>query len=322
MTTLVVVQRRGRHEETTHVVSAVLCDTGGNVRERIGPPLVTTWRSAAKPFQLETTASLLAPQVLGALSDAELAIGAASHAGEPAHIELVRALLRRFELDEHALQCGAHWPLDADAARRLAALGREPTPIHNNCSGKHTFMAAACRTAGWATDYRPPHHPLQRRIRARIDARSGGDVHDEVVDGCGVPCYVMPLRAMATAWAHLAMAMAQGDDLLGRIGRAMQRNPHLVAGTGRMDTLLMQRAREPLVSKVGAAGLVCLAIPSAHAGIALKVHDGDADARRIAACAVLMRLFPDLLPDPPEPEWFVVRNVVGDAVGQREATWR
>ena len=50
---------RGDFVEESHEVAACLCDASGYVRARIGSPHVTTWRSAAKPFQLEACLTML-----------------------------------------------------------------------------------------------------------------------------------------------------------------------------------------------------------------------------------------------------------------------
>ena len=51
---LTILRTRGAALESEHPISAVLCDPTGQVQQRIGEPMVTTWRSAAKPFQLES----------------------------------------------------------------------------------------------------------------------------------------------------------------------------------------------------------------------------------------------------------------------------
>ncbi|MEZ4251106.1 MAG: asparaginase [Polyangiales bacterium] len=58
-------------------------------------------------------------------------------------------------------------PADARAERgQILREGGRFLSLHNNCSGKHTFIRAATCGArqGWAPDYRDPEHPLQRRV--------------------------------------------------------------------------------------------------------------------------------------------------------------
>lgn len=320
MARLHIEQRRGDQAECTHPVAAVLCRSDGSEVARIGPPTVTTWRSGAKPLQLEGSLSLLGAEVVASLEDADLAVGAASHSGEPAHVERVRGLLARLGGVEADLLCGAHWPVHEPSARELVRGGLEPAPIHNNCSGKHTFMVAALRAGGHAPDYRDPDHPVQRRIRDVVVARTGG-VQGWVVDGCGVPCFVAELAAMARAFACLAAATQGRDGLLGRIGAAMLAHPELVSGTGRHDLEVVRGATEPVISKVGAEGLACMAFPARGLGLVLKVQSGAEAARGPAVRAVLDAWLPGVLGAGALEESQTLRNVVGRVVGRRVAVW-
>ena len=310
-----IVQLRGSACEARHRIHAVRCRADGSVVERIGAPRITTWRSAAKPFQLEVSLGHLADVPL---SDEDVAIGAASHSAQPHHTVRVQALLRRFGAAPDALRCGAHWPLHAPTARTVAA----PEPVHNNCSGKHAYMVAATRRLGAPPDYLPPDHPLQRAILARVQERTAGAVEGVVTDGCGVPCFVLSLDGMATAWAALADAVtADTPQPLARIGRAMARHPEMVSGEDRLDLRLARAARRPLITKVGAMGLICAALPDSGEGVALKVESGSDDARAVAIAAVLERWFPGLLDPTPLAEHAIVRNVAGRVVGEHRAVW-
>ncbi len=322
MARLAILHLRGGTVESRHDVSAVLVAADGSVLERIGEPLVTTFRSAAKPFQLEASVAALPSDVAAALGDDDLAVGAASHHGEPVHVERVRALLARFGASEEALLCGVHPPADERAARDLYRAGAEPSAIHNNCSGKHAFMVAAARALGAAGDYRAPDHPLQVRVRERLDARTGGAVTGVVVDGCGVPCFVLPIDGMARAYAALADAMRDADaGALGRIGRAMAERPLLMSGTRAVDGGIVEAATEPVTAKVGAEGLLCVAVPSARAGLAVKVASANADARAVATYALLERFFPGLVPVDAGQRYREVRNHAGALVGERVAVF-
>lgn len=321
-TRLAIRATRGETFESEHAVSAVLCDPTGRVLERVGPALgPLTWRSAAKPFQLEASLGMLPEDLTGGLSERDLAIGAASHSAQPAHVAKIRSLMARLSVRPDQLRCGAHWPVHEESRRDLA----RARPVHNNCSGKHAFMIAACANLGEPeVDYRAPECAVQRGIRAVIDARTAGLTEGVVIDGCGVPCFVLPLAGMAAAWARLAQAMTvpTAPSALGRIGHAMSREPWWMSGDGRLDLAAVAGASRPIVSKVGAEGLVCLALPFAGVGVALKTHSGDGAARAVALQAVLERWFPGLLPKSAVERWAEVRNVVGDGVGTRRAEWR
>jgi L-asparaginase II len=128
-------------------------------------------------------------------------------------------------------------------------------------------------------------------VRALIE-KLIGPVGDPLVDGCGVPTYVAPLRALARG----LLAIDGGVE-----AAAMRRHPFLVGGTGRFDTDLMTAAPEVLI-KSGAEGLACLSV--AGFGIATKTRDGAARARGPAVMAALEQLglvSEDILPEHREP---------------------
>jgi L-asparaginase II len=318
-----VEQRRGGVVEAEQRVFACAVELGQGGQEQlvfqVGSDLHTTFRSAAKPFQLESALALLPEELVCALTPAQLALGSASHHGEREHIEgLERLLLTLGRTREH-LYCGAHEPLAADSARALHARAQAPDVLHNNCAGKHAFMAAVSAAQGFAADYRPAAHPLQRAVRADLERRVGHAL-TSVVDGCGVPCFVLPLSSMARAYAQLAACVARADGSgLARIGQALAAHPRLMSGSGAFDGWLNEHAG--VVAKVGAQGLLCLALPERRLGLAIKIESGVDLARPVACAALLERIAPGLLRALPE-RFYVLRNVVGDRVGELVAVER
>lgn len=307
-----VEQRRGSIVESVHPYSVAL--VRGDTVELVGHDLETTFRSASKPFQLACSLEALGdPEV----SDEELAVGAASHSAEPVHVAIVEGLLTRFGLQAEDLRCGAHAPVHAPSAEALYRAGGSISNVHNNCSGKHTFMLAASVARGWPRDYRDPEHPLQQRIAEALFAwcERRGPI---AVDGCGVPTFGLPLSAIARGWARIAEAM-NADSSLGRIGRAMARHPELTSGTGRLDLDVVRHAREPVAVKIGAQGLFCLAFPERALGIAVKIHSGSSDALPAAVRAVLAQHVEGAWDEPSEWPLVQVRNVVGRHVGAWQA---
>lgn len=317
MTQLFVEQRRGPPEasavEATHSIHALAHETAASALW-CGDDVVTTLRSAGKPFQLEVALELLTPDVRARLRSNELALGAASHHGERFHLAALDELFTRLGVSERDLLCGAHAPTHPASAQALYARGEQPSARHNNCAGKHAFMAAACRAQGWPVDYRPADHPLQRAIRARL-AEHAGTEPTHVIDGCGVPCFVLSLSAMARAYAALARALKDGaaPSTLGTIGQAMRAHPLLVSGSEAFDGWLMQHA--PVIAKVGALGLLCIAIPERELGVAIKVESGSELARAPATVALLERFLPGLVTAELPARFRVVNNVAGVEVG-------
>ncbi len=271
----------------------------GRLVARLGDPTVATFlRSAAKPFQA-------LPLVLAggierfALDEADLALICASHAGCPEHAERAAALLDRGGFSVDDLLCGAHPPYDAEAAAELVRQGREPSPLHNNCSGKHAGMLLACRLLGYPpAEYVAPGHPLQRDIAGWV-ARLCGVAPERMgqgVDGCSAVSFHLPVEAAARGYAALADPAAAGVDAapaeaLGRIAAAMTHAPAMVAGRGRFTTRLMEATGGRVVAKEGAEGFYALAVRGPVAlGIALKVADGGERCRDGAVLDLLRQM--------------------------------
>lgn len=289
---LMVEVRRGGVTESLHSGHFVAVDGDGRILARLGDPgAVTYLRSSAKPFQALPLVSTGAADRFG-FTDAEVALACGSHNGDPAHTETAAAMLRKLGLDEGALQCGAHEPYGPETARRLREERREPTALHNNCSGNHAGMLAlALHLGADAATYLQPEHPAQQLITRAVAQFSGvpaGDIHIGV-DGCGAPVHALPLRAMALMYARLVVPPAGEDSATraacARIVEAMTSHPAMIGGeTESLDTALMRAGPAGLLAKAGAEGLFTAALgPCAGwprgLGLALKIEDGDKGSR-------------------------------------------
>ena len=292
---------RGDEIESLHTVVAAVVAADGRKVARHGDATRRAWiRSSAKPIQLLPLVEEGLVERYG-FSDVELAVMAASHSGEPFHLKAVRGILAKAGLDEGMLRCGAHEPVNEDAAEELRRRGEKPTAIHNNCSGKHAGMLVVCSALGWPLEtYVEADHPLQQRIWTTL-AELAGIEREEIaraVDGCGAVVFALPVEAMARAWASLADGDARRSTdrqlAIGRILDAMASHPELVAGTGRIDTDVMRRAGDRVVVKTGAEGVFCAALrdpgSGSARGLALKVIDGGKRAQDVALMTLLEAL--------------------------------
>ncbi len=269
--------------ECWHFGAAAAVTPEGRLVARLGDPGVATFlRSAAKPFQALPLVRAGGIERF-ALDDADLALICASHGGRPEHTRRVESLLERGGFSAGDLQCGAHPPLDGESAARLQREGLAPSPLHNNCSGKHAGMLLACRLLGLPTaTYLSPEHPLQAAILddlARLSGVAAGAI-GLGVDGCSVPCHHLPVAAAARAYAVLAHPRGAGApaglaSALERIVGAMGKAPEMVAGPGRLTTRLIAATGGRVVGKEGAEGFYGIAVRGPVAlGVALKIADG------------------------------------------------
>ncbi|MCX4636983.1 asparaginase [Streptomyces sp. P9-2B-2] len=253
--------------EGRHRGSLVVLAADGSVDWSLGDVTAPVFpRSTNKPMQ--------AAAVLRAgldLSGERLALAAASHSGEPFHLDLVRTMLAEHGLTADHLQTPADLPLDPEEAEAYLASGRVRDRLTMNCSGKHTAMLAACALNGWPlATYLDEVHPLQQLVADGVRTASGEDVAHVGTDGCGAPLLSLSLTGLARAFRHFVMAEPGSPER--RVADAMRAHPEYVAGTRRPDTWLMQ-ALPGALSKMGAEAVQALALPDGRA-LAFKIDDG------------------------------------------------
>jgi len=324
-----VVVWRGEIAESRHRVHAALTDAEGRAALE-GGDLVTTYRSAAKPFQVLPLVERGHAARLS-VTDEELAVMCASHTGAARHVEVVRGLLGRLGLPESALACGYHDPIDPQSLARLREHPEERSPVYNNCSGKHSGMLALAISEGWPTaGYEQPDHPVQLAVRAAVAEMAAlpSSALQTAVDGCSVPVFALPLSGMARSYARLAAARADGgarESALARIRQAMMTHPRATGGAERFATRLMEALPGRVVAKGGAEGLECLGVPEKSWGLAIKVEDGA--TRAVGPAVIEMLDHVGLLGDAGRAALETLRhprlkNVAGLEVGRIETTVR
>ena len=289
-----VIRERAGLPESEHRVRVALWRGNHLVTAGGEEDTLVFLRSAAKPVQALACVVTGAADRFG-MSPAELALACGSHNGEPMHVAGARGLLDRIGLSEADLLCGAHPPIHAASAAALVRAGQEPTPLHNNCSGKHSAMLAACVTAGWPTaNYIAPDHPLQQLNRSHISLYTGVAEPQIALgtDGCSVPVFAVPLMGAARLVATVAAPeRAELPDRVRsaavRIRDAVRAAPHMLGGTERSDTDLIRATGGAVICKVGAEGVWCLGVAATGTGLTVKCMDGSSDAARRAGLAIL-----------------------------------
>ena len=317
-----VVVTRGNSVESFHRVHAAAVDACDTILARAGDPeLLTFWRSCAKPFQVIPLLEGGGFDAHG-WGDAELAIACASHGGEPEHVAVVESMLRSLGLEEGDLACGPQDPLSPRGAKIARDSGVRIKRTHNNCSGKHTAMLALAQKNGWPIKgYERAEHPVQQAMLNQVALWTGvrPSEIDVAVDGCGAAVFGLPLDRMARAYARLGAAAGRGEEIPARIVNAMTRNPFLVGGTDRFDSVLMEETDGRILSKVGAEGVHSAVILDSSIGVAVKVEDGSPRAQYPALIRILQELdaLPERLPSRlAEILHKPIRNSRGDVVGE------
>ena len=187
--------------ESVHFGAVVAIDADGLVAWSAGDPDIDVYpRSALKPLQ----AQAMLDAGFAAEPD-ELAVAAASHSGEPIHLDAVRRILDKAGLDDGALGNTPALPLAPAVAADVLRAGGGPSSLLQNCSGKHAAMLATSVANGWDVDgYLDVRPPVQKLIDAYIAEAAGGVVHTGV-DGCGAPTAMVTLTGLAFAVRSLAI---------------------------------------------------------------------------------------------------------------------
>ena len=335
---------RGGIVESRHRGHVAAVDGEGRLVARLGhPETVTFLRSSAKPHQAVPLVATGAADRFN-FKPPEIAIACGSHSGEAVHEAVVAAMLRKIGLDESALKCGTHEPFDRETALEMRRRNEPPRVLQNNCSGKHTGMLAVAVHLGALTaTYDHPDNPVQQLILDTVARFSGLPVGQVVrgTDGCGVPVYGMPVRAMALMYARLvtqARSAAEAGELdertraaCGSVVAAMTSAPEMVGGTReRLDTEMMRATGGRIISKIGAEGVYTVGVlPSARwprgLGLALKIEDGEDRRARPTVVIESLRQLGALDAASLEAlkpySSFPIRNHRGDHVGEVRANF-
>jgi L-asparaginase II len=300
---------RGGVVESFHRGAVAVVDADGIVHTALGDierPIFP--RSAVKVLQALPLVESGAAERFG-LVDEELAVTCSSHGGEAHHVRAAASMLAKAGLDDSALECGAHWPYHDGALKALAAAGRAPGALHNNCSGKHAgFACLGCLMAAqtgrgddaraFLRGYVRPDHPVMQEVSAALQAATGWDLARSArgTDGCSIPTHAVPLRHLAHAFARVAtgVGLREGHAKAARrLREAVARAPRMVGASGRFDVRVMERLGARVFCKGGAEAVHCAALPELGLGIAVKMDDGNnGRASEVVMAALLRALLP------------------------------
>lgn len=316
---------RGSLVESRHLGHVAVASTAGDAKACLGEAEARIFlRSAAKPIQALVPVQAGVQEAFG-LEARHVAVMCGSHHGLERHTTAVGEILERAGLGTEALRCGVEPGASGDRSA-----------LHNNCSGKHAGMLAACQRLGLDTvDYLSPSHPLQQRILAVVSTFCGLAAEDMTigVDGCGVPTFGVPLVNAATAFARLATA-GQGSageaelteelaEAARIVTKAMSAHPDMVSAPRAFNTELLAALGPNAAAKGGAEGAFCLGLADQGLGVAVKIADGNARAIPAVVLAVLEQL--DAVPAEAREalrEFLApaVRNCRGELVGKIRPT--
>lgn len=242
-------------------------------------------RSCAKPLQASLLIDFGMDKFFN-MTEGEIAICCASHAGEKIHTDIAFNLLKKIGLEPSALKCGVHKPLSKTRQTELLLNDEQENVLHNNCSGKHIMMLGLCVMNGWdSLTYDDINHPLQKLIKQKIyELCEIKQDYPITTDGCGVPIHSMPLHNMVRGYLNLFC-----NPVYGKITNAFLNNPYIIGGEDRTDTKIIENSNN-IIAKVGAGGLCIVVNIEKEEGFVVKISDSDMKAREIVVSDVLRNL--------------------------------
>ncbi|MGM0379550.1 MAG: asparaginase [Bacillota bacterium] len=260
--------------ESIHRGDIVAIDYNDKVIFEIGDKEKRTfWRSAAKPFQVLPLIKNNGIDKFN-LKLKEIALMTASHGGEKKHVKVVKSILGKINKDLDDLDCGISKPMHKKSYKYMLKNDIPLTTANNPCSGKHLNMLAYGLIKGYdLKNYINKEHIIQRDMLDIISKISEIDKDniDVAVDGCGVSVFGLPIINMAKAYCNL---VSSEKDEMKTVVKAMTNYPFYVAGTKRLDTILMQETNGKILAKLGAESVYCIGVVDKKVGIALKIEDG------------------------------------------------
>ena len=266
---------RGGQVESIHRGDIVAVDSDGKIIFSYGDSSKRTfWRSSAKPFQVLPLLRSDGFKKFG-FELKELALMSASHGGEKEHVKTVKNILNKIDLSIEDLDCGVSSPMHKKTYINMLKNNEEFTSANNPCSGKHSSMLAYGLIQDYdLKDYIDKNHIIQEHMLQTIIEVTDLEKKaiDIAIDGCGVPVFGLPIYNMALAYSHL---VSSKEVHMTNVVEAMTRHPYYVAGTDRLDTILMEETNGKILAKLGAESVYCMGIKGQGIGIALKIEDGN-----------------------------------------------
>ena len=318
----VLVNRNGLCE-SHHQVDVAVCGADGKFVLSIGNvESIIFPRSAMKPLQAIALVELLQSRTgVRQLSDSEVALLCSSHNGERLHVDAVKNLLEKFDVDIGELICGAHWSMHQETMVSQVRSIEAPHQVHNNCSGKHAGMMILSKLLSKKTvGYEKLSCDAQQKILGTLEFMTGVDLMQYVrgVDNCGAPALSAPLGNWARAFALFAGGGEFSDERTAacqRIRKSIASNPFYIAGQDRSCSAINEAYGEAITVKVGAEGVYAAAFHELGLGAMIKVRDGNKRGAEVGLGAVIRALgyqMQDGLANFFEP---ILRNWAGEVVG-------
>lgn len=296
MSNLLVEVYRDSYVESKHTGTIVVVNDRGEMIGHVGNPQREIFaRSSMKLFQVIPAIEAGIVEKYN-LTSKDISLFCASHSGEEFHTSAVQHNLQKASLHISALKCGTHPPRHVPTYEKMLKEGQTFSPIHNNCSGKHTGMLLTAVAQNEETEtYYQMTHPVQQRILHAIShiCEYPAEKIKMGVDGCGVPVHRLPMYNIALGYANFASTEKydeQRKEAIQIMVQSIIEAPEMIGGTNRFCSDLIRVCNGKLIAKAGAEGVYCVGHLEKKLGIVVKIDDGNPRASYPAVMEVLRQL--------------------------------
>ena len=285
---------RGDLVESIHFGHVVISNNIGKVLAYWGNPAALIYpRSSCKIIQALPLVEMGLERGFS-LTEEHLALACSSHSGGEIHLNVAKDWLQKIKLDEKDLLCGPHLPYDKIELKKLKINNEKPSPLHNNCSGKHlgflTIAQAISKKSDSKKNYIDVDHTVQKIVKKTFEDITGFLNPDYALDGCSAPNFACSIQSLAKAMA----VFANPENLqknrimsIAKLKNAVLSHPELIAGSDRLCTKIIKKSNGRLIVKVGAEGVYTAMLLDKGLGMALKICDG---SKRAAECLIITLL--------------------------------
>jgi len=271
---------RGDLVESIHFGHVVISNNIGKVLAYWGNPAALIYpRSSCKIIQALPLVEMGLERDFS-LTEEHLALACASHSGGEIHLNVAKDWLQKIKLDEKDLLCGPHLPYDKIELKKLKINNEKPSPLHNNCSGKHlgflTIAQAISKKSDSKKNYIDVDHTVQKIVKKTFEDITGFLNPDYALDGCSAPNFACSIQSLAKAMA----VFANPENLqknrimsIAKLKNAVLSHPELIAGSDRLCTKIIKKSNGRLIVKVGAEGVYTAMLLDKGLGMALKIME-------------------------------------------------
>jgi len=211
-------------------------------------------RSSVKPMQVIPLLLEASSQNIEFTSK-EIALFASSHSGQVEHIELLKEIALKYQVNLDNIICGPQRPFHDETADNLLISGEKYTKLHNNCSGKHLSMLIFSKLLSVdSNNYHELTHITQEITKKYFIEIFENDDIGFGIDGCGLPAINLKITNFLNSIYF--MQKSRSAESWNKVFKAYRTYPEIIGGENRTDTNIIINSKRKLLAKSGAEGVL------------------------------------------------------------------